>query len=191
MSETNVLLEVKGYGGRYVVSDTGDVWSFVSGSLRRLKPSYCDGYAQVTLYDEDGGKKQFYVHRLVAEAFLGKCPEGMQIDHSDGNRANNDIMNLRYVEPSVNCKLGAARRGYGSNPFGRKGRRVFAWKDGIVMEFPSTREAARCLNRNQSAVSDCCYGINRHCAGYRMAFADDIADGLVDDAPEECERKWV
>lgn len=191
MSDTNVLLEVKGYFGRYLVSDTGDVWSFVSGALRKLKPSYSDGYAQVTLYDEDGGKKQVYVHRIVSEAFLGKCPEGHQVDHIDGNRANNDVMNLRYVTPVVNCKLGASRRGCGSNPNGRCGRRVVAWKDCVVVTFPSTREAARCLHRNQSAVSDCCNGVNHTCAGYRMAFIDEIRLGLVEDFPKEFPEEFL
>jgi hypothetical protein len=36
------------------------------------------------------------VHQLVAEAFIGACPEEMEVCHRDGNRANNALSNLRY-----------------------------------------------------------------------------------------------
>lgn len=43
-----------------------------------------------------------YVHRLVAEAFFGPCPEGMQVAHNDGNVENNHARNLRYATPKEN-----------------------------------------------------------------------------------------
>ena len=36
------------------------------------------------------------VHRLVAAAFLGPRPEGMQIRHLDGDKMNNRLSNLCY-----------------------------------------------------------------------------------------------
>lgn len=40
--------------------------------------------------------KQELSHRLVAAAFLGPCPEGMEVRHGDGVRDNNQIGNLCY-----------------------------------------------------------------------------------------------
>lgn len=40
--------------------------------------------------------KHRYVHRLVAETFLGPIPKGMWVCHNDGNPANNAVANLRY-----------------------------------------------------------------------------------------------
>lgn len=43
-----------------------------------------------------------YVHRLILEAFKGKCPEGMWGCHNDGNTENNSIDNLRWDYPLNN-----------------------------------------------------------------------------------------
>lgn len=44
------------------------------------------------------------VHSLVAEVFIGPRPEGMQVNHKDGNRYNNSVENLEYVTPSENIR---------------------------------------------------------------------------------------
>ena len=49
-------------------------------------------------------RRTAYVHRMVYEAFKGEIPEGMEIDHIDRNRCNNNPDNLRVVTKSENCK---------------------------------------------------------------------------------------
>lgn len=50
-------------------------------------------------------KKSFtrFVHRLVLEAFIGPCPEGMQCCHFDGDPQNNNLDNLRWDTPEGNA----------------------------------------------------------------------------------------
>lgn len=48
--------------------------------------------------------KRVMIHRVVAECWLGPCPEGYQVDHIDRNSHNNDYRNLRYVTHSEQMK---------------------------------------------------------------------------------------
>ena len=41
------------------------------------------------------------VHRLVATVFIGEMPEALETHHIDGNRLNNAVDNLAYVERSL------------------------------------------------------------------------------------------
>ncbi len=56
-----------------------------------------------------GGKARF-VHKLVAEAFLGPCPKGHEVDHRDRNPLNPSLGNLRYLTLSDNSKNVGPRR---------------------------------------------------------------------------------
>ena len=46
--------------------------------------------------------KTVHVHRLVAETFIGPCPEGHEVAHLDGDRLNNTWPNLIYATRKEN-----------------------------------------------------------------------------------------
>ena len=52
----------------------------------------------------NGINKNFRVHRLVAEAFLG--PSDLQINHKNENKQDNRLINIEYVSASYNMKYG-------------------------------------------------------------------------------------
>lgn len=47
-------------------------------------------------------KKTVLFHRLVYETFMGDIPKGMEIDHKDGDKHNNELTNLEVVTPEEN-----------------------------------------------------------------------------------------
>lgn len=49
-------------------------------------------------------KHNILYHRLVYEYFNGKIPQGMEIDHINGDRSDNRIENLRLVTKDTNCR---------------------------------------------------------------------------------------
>ena len=85
---------VVGYEGLYEVSSTGKVWSIRRGRVLRPRKK-SDGHLKVGLWKAGKGKDK-YVHRLVLEAFVAPCPEGMECLHIDGNPENNRVDNLRW-----------------------------------------------------------------------------------------------
>lgn len=51
----------------------------------------------------DGVKPRHHqIHRLVLRAFVGPCPEGMEVLHADDDPMNNNLGNLRYGTRSEN-----------------------------------------------------------------------------------------
>jgi hypothetical protein len=91
---------VQNFEGRYEVSDEGMVRN-CSGKV--LSPRVCrkGGHLRVALF-KDGVRSDFMVHRLVLEAFVGPCPDGMEGCHNDGDPANNRETNLRWGTRSEN-----------------------------------------------------------------------------------------
>jgi hypothetical protein len=50
------------------------------------------------------------VHKMVAECYLGPCPNGMVVNHKDGNKLNNHYTNLEYCTHHQNM-IHAAKMG--------------------------------------------------------------------------------
>lgn len=109
---------IPGCEDRYEVSDDGQVRTlprmvpsrhpgqFRLKGQRILRPQLLSttGYLYVTIFYDAQTPKKRTIHTLVAEAFLGPRPDGMQVCHEDGERTNNVAANLRYDTPSANAQ---------------------------------------------------------------------------------------
>ncbi len=72
------------------------------------------GYLQVNLY-RAGRPVHFYVHRLVADAFLGPIKPGLVVNHKNGIKTDNRASNLEITTVEENLRhahrTGLVRRG--------------------------------------------------------------------------------
>lgn len=68
---------------------------------RLLSVCDCEGY-QLVKFSKDAKQSTATVHSLVAEAFIGPRPEGMTINHKDGDKKNNRPENLEYLSQAEN-----------------------------------------------------------------------------------------
>lgn len=65
-----------------------------------------------------GVVKRHYVHTLVARKFIGKCPEGKEVNHKDLNKGNNNYKNLEYMtrKENINHAIDNGHKGGKSRP---------------------------------------------------------------------------
>lgn len=84
---------IRSYHQRSPIS--GEVWAVADEPQRYLKGAFDRDYHFVALSHE-GITHKCYIHTLVMQAFVGPCPEGMEVCHNDGNPRNNHLENLRY-----------------------------------------------------------------------------------------------
>ena len=114
---------VVGWEGIYQVSSHGRVRSvprwvgnglgrwLVQGQILAVHPTQRSRHLFLTL-NRDGGRcrRSRTVHQLVAEAFIGPRPEGLQCRHLDDNKLNNHVSNIVYGTQSENT-LDSVRNG--------------------------------------------------------------------------------
>lgn len=100
---------VVGYEGRYEVSNYGGI-KRVCGGKGTKRPILSPvmsliGYRVVVLsHGTIATRKRLYVHRLVAAAFIGPCPDRFTVNHIDHNKENNHPSNLEYVTQLDNTR---------------------------------------------------------------------------------------
>jgi hypothetical protein len=120
---------VVSFGGNYIglleVTEAGDVRSVPSppgtprragrlrGNMLKCFRRKRGGYLTLKSRGWDGVEHTLSVHRLVLEAFVGPCPEGMEACHRDRDVTNNHISNLRWDTPKANA---ADRRRHKTQP---------------------------------------------------------------------------
>ena len=130
---------------RYSVSDTGIVFrdckelkSHSRGTITENVTRYQS--VNISIYDENGKfakQIKYYVHRLVAEAFIENPNNVSDVDHIDCNKENNHVDNLRWVTREENMARNALPEGTIRNHKGNSSK--YIKKDGEWVLIPSER----------------------------------------------------
>lgn len=170
---TEIWKDIKGYEGRYQVSNLGRVRSidaqvgarfFIGRILVPIKDG--TGYMCVNL-----SRKLFKVHRLVAIAFLANPNNYRCVNHKDEDKTNNRVSNLEWCSYKYNNNYGTRNARISQN----NGRRVAQYSlDGVkIREWHSASEAARFYKRATTTITGCCAGRQHTSCGFKWRYCDD------------------
>lgn len=165
---------IKGYEGVYEVSNLGLVRRVDfrgTGKPRNLKPAdNGTGYLFVTLC-KNGIVKRFYVHRLVAEAFIENSTNLPEVNHKDECRSNNHVTNLEWCTREYNQNYG--------NKLKNRSKIVEAISlDGkIKLRFESIQEAGR-SGFNLGHVSSCLKLRRRSHKGFTWKYVETLEESV-------------
>lgn len=154
--------DIDGYEELYQVSNYGRVKSFdrwvigKSNSKRFIKGKILktvgnNGYQHVLLC-KNGKWKWFYVHRLVAQAFIPNPYNLPEINHRDECKTNNFYVNLEWCDRVYNLTYGSRIEQIS------KKVQQYSLNGELIAEYPSTHEVERQLGYNQGSISQCCNG---------------------------------
>ena len=101
--------DIPGYEGLYQVSNTGKVRSLNyrgTGQTKILKQNITRyGYKTLALC-KNGKDKRYFVHRLVAEAFIPNPNNLPYVNHKDEDKTNNAVWNLEWCTHEYNMNYG-------------------------------------------------------------------------------------
>ena len=167
--------DVPGYEGLYQVSNVGRVKSvyriinrnrgYVARKEVILKPCIRRRYLFVQL-SKNGKQKNFFVHRLVAMAFIDNPKNYPQIDHINGDKYNNSVDNLRWVTAKENSNNPNAS----NSPIGKtkKGKVIIQCdlQGNPIKEWASSVDIQRKFGYWRGNITNCCLGVVKTSYGY-------------------------
>ena len=100
--------DIEGYKGMYMVSSLGRVKTLIGRykNVTILKESIKNnGYCSITLY-KNKKPHHYWVHRLVAQAFIPNPNNYPVVNHKDENPKNNCVENLEWCTQEYNINYG-------------------------------------------------------------------------------------
>ena len=156
--------DIEGFEGKYMASNTGKVKSLnynKTGKEKIMKPQdNGDGYLFVQLC-KDGKVKTCRINRLVAQAFLPNPNNLPEVNHKDENPKNNNVENLEWCSRQYNVDYSLSKAVIGIDKV-----------SGLILEFPSVREAERQTDIASSNICACLKGRLKSTGGYYWHYAE-------------------
>lgn len=190
MNEIWKRVPLNGFASRYLISDTGRVFSM--HRHRELKPKMSNtGYLRVTLCN-DGEHRTVCIHRLVAMAFIPNPDGKPTVNHLNEIKTDNRAENLEWATTAEQNAYGtrteramahtdwvkrnektdyksvASKHDYQRDEMCNRHVTEAFMGDKSVGVYRSQREAAAATGAKPSDVSQCVNGTRKTANGYRF-----------------------
>ena len=160
----------------YVIENKpNEIWKDININEQYLKVS---NYGRVKKndkfigYNKDGytvikiKKIQYFVHVLVAKAFLSKSDESKTIvHHKDENKSNNKIDNLEWVTASQNIKESFLHKDSSRKQI--KVNQLDFQTNQIICTYNSVLAASKATKIATAGIRNVLKGVGKHAGGYR------------------------
>lgn len=170
--------DIKGYEGLYQISNLGRIMSLArNGNINKnhiLNKYYHHSGYQVVNLCKNNYRKNYRVHRLVAEAFIPNPNNLPQINHKDENKTNNCMDNLEWCDSKYNINYG--NRIKKSSDKHSKPVCMFDKKDNYIKTYKSIVDAFEETGISKAHISSCCrkrYG-RKTAGGYIWKYESEV-----------------
>lgn len=155
------MKDIIGYEGLYAVTSCGKVWSYRLNKFMKLWDNGA-GYLKVRL-KKDNKSKIYYIHRLVAEAYIPNPNDYPEVNHKSEIKSDNSISNLEWCTDAYNNLYGS--RATMLSP-------CTCVDTGYI--YNSIAEAARATNTLAQGISACCRGKLKTANGLRWQYLKEV-----------------
>lgn len=159
---------IKGFEGLYEISVNGDVISLNyrrSGMAKKLSASKVKSNYMAVKLPVNNKDTSFYVHRLVALAFIPNPENKDEVNHINGIKHDNRVENLEWTTHTENIRH-AKRSGLIKSPKTCKSVVQISLDGFILNEFNSFREAQRQTGIFYNNIGLCVNGKYKTAGGY-------------------------
>lgn len=170
--------DIKGYEGLYQISSFGRVKKtrnkekIMKGRIRGK------GYLAVTLLDKHGEKKDFYIHRLVAEAFIPNLDNLPQVNHKSEIKTDNNVENLEWCDNLYNIRYGTRSERSAKTHTGKRsgcgGKNTKVYQYSLEGEFIKVWDSFVAIRNElgifRSCISKCCRGVYKQSHGFLWSY---------------------
>ena len=150
--------DIDGFEGLYSVSTKGRVRNIKTGRILVAKDNG-NGYLKVNLK-----RKNYYIHRLTALAFIPNPDNLPEVDHVDECKKNNDVSNLRWVSKSENTRHSIYKCSCKVKQIDKNGNLIKIWD--------SFYQIVRELDYERSSIIMVCKGRRRYAHGFKWEYLD-------------------
>lgn len=181
MNKQEEWRDISGYEGLYKVSNLGNV-----KSIDRWVSSKCNskkfmkskmlkqminsrGYSMVGL-SKEGKERRWFVHILVAKAFIPNPNNLPQINHiKEDEKTNNCVENLEWCDCKYNCNYGTRNQKVGKKR--EQGvKQIDKNTNEVINVFKNALDAAKEISVNVENIHRCCKNKTGTSGGFKWQY---------------------